>query len=115
MRPNPMAWADITLRHHDMPSEEIRAILEADGPEIVRRYLELHGERLEEKVAEQRRTLACRERFLADAIERRNGKPETSSDRPVRSHHSRKPFAGRPGRGFESHPYPERSLLPATR
>jgi len=80
--------AVITLRHHDMPSEEIRAILGPDDPEIVRRYLELHGERLEEKLAEQRRTISCLERFLADAIERRKGKPETSSDRPVPSHHS---------------------------
>ncbi|HKZ75685.1 MAG TPA: hypothetical protein VJ259_03380 [Actinomycetota bacterium] len=88
MRPDPMTWAAITLRHHDMPSEEIRAILEAEDPEIVRRYLELHGERLEEKVAEQRRTLAFLERFLADAIGRRERKPETSSERSVLSHHS---------------------------
>lgn len=74
LKPDPMAWAIITLRHHDMPSEEIRAILEADDPEIVRRYLELHGERLEEKLAEKRRSLACLQRFLADAIERRKGR-----------------------------------------
>ena len=77
-----MAWAIITLRHHDMPSEEIRAILEADDPEIVRRYLERHGERPEEKVAEQGRTISCLERFLADAIERRKGKPRPRATGP---------------------------------
>jgi hypothetical protein len=40
-----------------MPPEEIEAILGAEDPEVVRRYLELHEERLEERFAEQRRTI----------------------------------------------------------
>jgi hypothetical protein len=51
-----------------MPPEEIRAVLSADDPEIVRRFLELHRERLEEEVAEQRRTLAWLERSLTEEI-----------------------------------------------
>ena len=40
-----------------MPPEEIDAILGADDPEVVRRYLELHEERLAERLADQRRTI----------------------------------------------------------
>jgi hypothetical protein len=41
-----------------MPLEEIRAMLAADDPMVVHRYLELHRERLDEWVADQRRNLA---------------------------------------------------------
>ena len=40
-----------------MPPEEIDAILGARDPEVVRRYLELHEERLAERLADQRRTI----------------------------------------------------------
>lgn len=63
----PHAWAASTLTRQEMPSEEIRAVLAAHDPETVRRYLELHRERLEERLAEQRRTLADLERFLTEA------------------------------------------------
>ena len=52
------------LREHAMPRDEIRAVLSAEDPKIVRRYLELHRERLEERLAEQRRALASVERAL---------------------------------------------------
>jgi DNA-binding transcriptional MerR regulator len=67
-----MVWAVGTLRNHEMPTAEIRAVVSAGDPEIVRRYLELHRERLEERVAEQRRTLASLERALTEAILERN-------------------------------------------
>jgi hypothetical protein len=50
------------LRRNRMPRAEIRAVLGAEDPEIVRRYLELHRERLEEQLAAHRReldALAC--------------------------------------------------------
>ena len=47
------------------PSEEIDAILGADDPELVRRYFELHRERLDERLADQRRALARLEQLLA--------------------------------------------------
>jgi hypothetical protein len=53
-----------------MPPEEIRAVLEADDPGIVHKYFELHWERLEERLAEQRRTIAILERSIVEAIER---------------------------------------------
>jgi DNA-binding transcriptional MerR regulator len=52
-----LALATPALRDQGMPPEEIDAILGADDPEVVRRYLELHRERLEERLADQRRTI----------------------------------------------------------
>ena len=49
-------WAVGVLRSQNMPPGEIRAVLSTDDPDVVHRYLELHGERLEERLADQRRT-----------------------------------------------------------
>ena len=49
-----------------MPPQEIRAVLAADDPVFVRRLLELHRERLEEWIEEQRRQVADIERSLTD-------------------------------------------------
>ncbi len=54
-----------TLRRQRMPLDEIRTLLTADDPEIVRRHLELHRERLEERLAAQVRTLASIEHHWA--------------------------------------------------
>jgi DNA-binding transcriptional MerR regulator len=56
-----------TLRDQGMPPAELQAILRSDDPVIVRRYLELHRERLEERLAEQVRTLERLERQLVTA------------------------------------------------
>jgi hypothetical protein len=53
------------LRETGMPADEIRTIVTTADPELVRRYLELHRERLEEGLAAQRRTLASVERLLS--------------------------------------------------
>lgn len=63
-----MLWVAVTLRHLKMPREEIRAVLGADDPATIRRYIELHEERLEERLTEQRRTLDALERSLTEAI-----------------------------------------------
>jgi hypothetical protein len=52
------------LRRHDMPLEEIVAVLETEDPGVVHRYLELHRERLEERLADQLRALAEVEHVL---------------------------------------------------
>jgi hypothetical protein len=57
-----------------MPEDEIRTIVTTAEPELVRRYLELHRERLEERLAAQRRTLASVERLLS-ASPARSGAP----------------------------------------
>jgi hypothetical protein len=53
-----------TLRDQGMPTEEIDAILTADDPDVIRIYLELHRERLEERLADQRRTIGHLEQVL---------------------------------------------------
>jgi hypothetical protein len=52
------------LRETGMPADEIRTIVTTAEPELVHRYLELHLERLEERLAAQRRTLASVERLV---------------------------------------------------
>jgi hypothetical protein len=52
------------LRDQHMPPEEIHVLSTTTDPALVHRYLELHRERLEEWLADQRRTLATIERVL---------------------------------------------------
>jgi DNA-binding transcriptional MerR regulator len=54
----------------DMPPDEIAAMVQAQDPQLVRRYLELHRERLEERLADQVRTLERLERLLTATWER---------------------------------------------
>lgn len=63
-----MVWAAAALRHLGMPRQEIRAVLGAEDPETIHRYLELHRERLDELIAERRRTLDALERSLTEAV-----------------------------------------------
>jgi hypothetical protein len=56
--------ASALLRESRMPPDEIRAIVTTAEPELVRRYLELHLERLEEWLAAQRHNLASVELLL---------------------------------------------------
>jgi hypothetical protein len=75
---NSIAWAVSTLRRLEMPPEEIDAVVGADDPETVRRYLELHREQLEERLVEKRRTLARLERSLAQMVVDRQRRDATS-------------------------------------
>jgi len=56
------------LRDLDMPPDEVDAVVAADQPVIVHRYMELHRERLEERLADQVRTLERVKRILTPAI-----------------------------------------------
>jgi DNA-binding transcriptional MerR regulator len=60
-----------TLRDQGMPDREIREVLSSGDSVLVRRHLELHGERLQERLQQQRQTLASLEQLLIDAIEER--------------------------------------------
>jgi hypothetical protein len=51
-----------------MPWSEIGSILGSDDPELVRHTLELHRERLEERLAEQRAELDRIEPILLEAL-----------------------------------------------
>jgi DNA-binding transcriptional MerR regulator len=67
-----LALATPALRDQGMPPEEIHTILEADDPEVIRRHLELHRERLEERFASQRRTVnQLMQAFTAGKADRR--------------------------------------------
>jgi hypothetical protein len=55
----------LALRSCAMPREEIRAVLEAEDADTVRRHVELHIEWLEERLARQRRVLRDVGRVLA--------------------------------------------------
>lgn len=53
----PASWAERVLACQGMPTDEIGAVLATDEPEIVRRYLELHRERLVERHTDRLREL----------------------------------------------------------
>jgi hypothetical protein len=63
-----IAWAARMLRRQGMPSNEVDAVLAVDDQQLVRRHMELHRERLEERLADQLRALAGLERLLIEAI-----------------------------------------------
>jgi DNA-binding transcriptional MerR regulator len=64
------ATARRILRRQGMPPREIRAVLAASDPLVVRRLLELHRERLGEWVEEQQRLIASIERLYGVASSR---------------------------------------------
>jgi hypothetical protein len=64
--PGSRAWAETVLRDQGMPPDELRAVLTTADRELVRRHLQLHLERLEERLVTQQRMVAAIERILAD-------------------------------------------------
>jgi hypothetical protein len=80
------------LRRQGMRRQEIRAVLAADDPLLVRRLLELHRERLGEWLEEQQRLVASIERSLA-------GRPEPCA---IRRHAGARSAIGRRRPGPQS-------------
>ena len=64
LRVTPMSLAVRRLRNVGLPGPEIDEILRTDDPRLIHRYLELHRERLEERLAEQRAVLGEIEALL---------------------------------------------------
>lgn len=60
----------VTLRRQGMPTDEVRAVVRACDPEVVRRHLGLHRERLGERLAEERRLTARLEESLVRRLRR---------------------------------------------
>jgi hypothetical protein len=58
------AWAVRVLQEQAMPREEVTAILSTTDRQMIHRYLALHVERLEESLADQRRTIERLEMLL---------------------------------------------------
>ena len=65
-----------------MPSDEIAMIVAAQEMQLVHRLLELHEERLDEQLKDQRRVLGRIELLLIEAIRRRRGYPKLRRARP---------------------------------
>ena len=68
VRSGTLTWAEMVLRDQEMPPDELRVVLKSSDPELVRRLLELHLERIEERLMTQRCRLAMVERMLVDAL-----------------------------------------------
>jgi hypothetical protein len=62
---DPTVWVETVLRRQEMPEDEVRVVLTSADRTLVRRHLELHLERLEERLIAQRRTVAAAERLLS--------------------------------------------------
>jgi hypothetical protein len=82
-RTRTLAWAAGALQRHGMPPGEIAAVVSADDPEVVRRHLALHRERMEERLTEAERALSAIESFLARSARRRRRLPDVNV--PMRS------------------------------
>jgi hypothetical protein len=67
----PVDEAEATLVEQGMPADEIRAVLGADDPLIVFRYLELHRERLIEGLDDQLVAVDRVERLLIASVAQR--------------------------------------------
>jgi hypothetical protein len=67
-RPRSKASLARDLLRQDMPFCEMRALLDAQDAATVRRYVELHRERLEEQVDERVRTLTTIEQALVERL-----------------------------------------------
>jgi len=62
-----IAWAEMVLRDQGMLPDELRIVTTTADPELVRRHVELHLERLEEWLIKQRRSVAAADRILTQA------------------------------------------------
>jgi DNA-binding transcriptional MerR regulator len=67
---DPVLAAETTLLEQGMPIDEVCELLRADDPTTVRRHLELHRERLVERLGEQRRAVDRVERVLVGGVGR---------------------------------------------
>lgn len=66
---NLLAWASDTLLRQGMPACEFRSMLRADDFQTVRRHLELHRERLAERLSDHLRAVDRVERLLRGILE----------------------------------------------
>jgi hypothetical protein len=71
-------WAAYALRAHGMPQGEVHSLLATDDPRLIRRHLDLHRERLEERFADHRELVNSIEGLLLEAAGLEAGKPSGS-------------------------------------
>jgi hypothetical protein len=73
---DPVRWDDLLSAAHElrrlgMPPTEIHTVLLTDDPDVVRRLIELHRERLHERIADEVATVGRIEASLSEAIRAR--------------------------------------------
>ena len=66
-RQTSVAWAESVLREQGMPAEELRIVVASGDAQTDRRHLELHLERLEERLIGQRPHVASAQRILTES------------------------------------------------
>jgi hypothetical protein len=88
-----------TLRRQHMPVTEIRAIITTSDPELIGRYLELHRERLEERLAEQRDDLAALDDVLGPSVQKgfHTGRDREGLSRCTNGSNPSSPLSSAPG------------------
>jgi catechol 2,3-dioxygenase-like lactoylglutathione lyase family enzyme len=64
-----VAWAETVLRDQEMPPDDLLVVPTSTDRDLARRHLELHLERLEERLTTQRREVEAVERILSEANE----------------------------------------------
>jgi hypothetical protein len=74
---DPVGWDDLLWAAHElhrlgMPPTEIHMVLVTDDTDVVRRLMELHRERLRERVADEVARVGCVEASLSEAIRARS-------------------------------------------
>ena len=82
---DPVGWDDLLWAHElqrlGMRPTEIHAVLVTDDPDVVRRHMELHRERLQERLAIEVATVANIEASLREAIRARSPMMLVASDK----------------------------------
>jgi hypothetical protein len=79
VRRDPNSWAAHVLQEQGMPAAERHAVIDSDEPRTIQRYLDLHRERLEEWLMDQRAVLECIEVLLTETIRTRSPQTATTS------------------------------------
>ena len=76
-------WAAYALRAQGMQQGEVHSLLAADDPRLIRRHLDLHRERLEERFADHREIVNSIEGLLLEAAGLEAGAGRDRSTRPL--------------------------------
>jgi hypothetical protein len=73
-----VAWAETVLREQDMPEDELRVVLTSPDRELIRHLLDLHLERLDERLGSQKQDVEAIGRILGGRLA---GPPDVRSAR----------------------------------
>jgi hypothetical protein len=77
-RSHRVAWGEMVLWEQEMPADELRVVMSSADQELVRRHLDLHVERLGERLIAQQRRVQELGRILAESPDRHDPHPSSS-------------------------------------